>query len=149
MSRPGPLSERSLVLAPLGRDAQVAAMVLKDSGFPAEICADVPALCEELEKGAGLAIITDQAIHDADLRPLAACLKRQPPWSDFPVILLTMREVNPERSPALAKLGDLERDRDARGRRIPRSGHRTLGRQRLRGVSHGAKRSPATRRIFG
>src|SRR4051794_29431387 len=104
MSRPGPLSERSLVLAPLGRDARVATMVLKDAGFPAEICDDVPSLCEELEKGAGLAIITDQAIHDVDLRPLAACLKRQPPWSDFPVILLTMREANPERSPALAKL---------------------------------------------
>jgi PAS domain S-box-containing protein len=107
MSRPGPLSERSLVLAPLGRDARVATMVLKDAGFPAEICDDVPSLCEELEKGAGLAIITDQAIHDVDLRPLAACLKRQPPWSDFPVILLTMREANPERSPALAKLGEL------------------------------------------
>jgi PAS domain S-box-containing protein len=95
------------VLAPQGRDAQVAVMVLRDAGFPAEICTGVQALCDEMEKGAGLAVITDQAIHDVDLRPLAACLKRQPPWSDFPVILLTVREISPERSPALAKLGEL------------------------------------------
>ncbi|GAB2178620.1 ATP-binding protein [Dongia sp. agr-C8] len=107
MSRPGPHSERALVLAPQGRDAQVAVMVLRDAGFPAEICTGVQALCDEMEKGAGLAVITDQAIHDVDLRPLAACLKRQPPWSDFPVILLTVREISPERSPALAKLGEL------------------------------------------
>src|SRR5689334_20195619 len=107
MSRPGPLSERALILAPQGRDAQIAAMVLSESGFPAHICADVPGLCEELEKGAGLAIVTDQAIHDTDLRPLIECLKRQAPWSDFPVILLTLRDSNPERSPALAKLGEL------------------------------------------
>jgi PAS domain S-box-containing protein len=107
MSRPGPLSERALILAPQGRDAQVATMVLKDAGFPAQVCADVQELCDEMDKGAGLAIVTDQAIHDVDLRPLADCLKRQAPWSDFPVILLTMRDINPERSPALAKLGEL------------------------------------------
>jgi PAS domain S-box-containing protein len=96
-----------LVLAPQGRDAQVAVMVLKDSGFSAQICANVQDLCDELDQGAGLAIVTDQAIYDADLRPLGACLQRQAPWSDFPVILLTMRDINPERSPALARLGEL------------------------------------------
>src|SRR6185295_20302213 len=39
--------------------------------------------------------------------PLAACLSEQPAWSDFPIILLTQREASPERSPALARLGEL------------------------------------------
>jgi FixJ family two-component response regulator len=107
MSRPGPHSERALILAPQGRDAQIAVMVLRDAGFPAHVCADVQALCDEMEKGAGLAIITDQAIRDVDLRPLTACLGHQAPWSDFPVILLTLREISPERSPVLAKLGEI------------------------------------------
>jgi hypothetical protein len=92
MSRPGPHSERAIILAPSGRDSQIAASILKEAGFPAEVRADLPSLCEELDKGAGLAIIADEAIDSADLRPLANCLERQPTWSDFPIILLTWRK---------------------------------------------------------
>jgi PAS domain S-box-containing protein len=99
-------SERAIILAPNGRDGQIAARILKEAGFPAEIRADLLAVCEELEKGAGLAIIADEAIRDVDLRPLATFLRRQPPWSDFPIILLTRRGGGPERNPAAARLAD-------------------------------------------
>jgi hypothetical protein len=76
MSQSGPLSERAMILAPNGRDGQIAQLILKEAGFPAEVRADLPGLCEELDKGAGLAIIADEAIDRADLRPLAMFLER-------------------------------------------------------------------------
>ena len=107
MSQPGPLSERAVILAPHGRDAEVAVMILKEAGFPANIAPNLPALCAEIAKGAGLAIMTDQAIHEADLRDLSAWLKGQPPWSDFPVVLLTVQGGGPERNPAALRLADI------------------------------------------
>jgi signal transduction histidine kinase len=107
VSRPGPLSERAIILAPTGRDGPLAAQILKEAGFPAEICASLPALVEELEKGAGLAIIADEAVHGTNLRPLASFLERQPPWSDLPVILLTHHGGGPERNPAAARFAEI------------------------------------------
>jgi PAS domain S-box-containing protein len=107
VSRPGPLSERAIILAPNGRDGQIAALILKEAGFPAEIRADLLAVCEELDMGAGVAIIADEAIRGADLRPLATFLRRQPPWSDFPIILLTQRGGGLEHNPAAARLAEL------------------------------------------
>jgi signal transduction histidine kinase len=105
--KPGPTSERALILAPHGRDAQVAAMILTEAGFPSQICPDIQALCEQFNAGAGLAIITDQAIRDADLRPLTTCLKDQPAWSDFPIVLLTLHGGGPERNPAALRIAEL------------------------------------------
>jgi PAS domain S-box-containing protein len=107
MNRAGALSERAIILAPRGRDGQIAAMILKEAGYPAEACDSLPALCAELEKGVGLAIIADEAIHEADLRPLVAFLLQQPPWSDLPIILLTQRGNSPERNPAAVRLGEI------------------------------------------
>jgi PAS domain S-box-containing protein len=103
----GSVSERAIILAPNGRDGQVAEQILTESGFAAEISADIPALAAELDRGAGLAIIADEAVHTADLRPLALLLKQQPSWSDLPIILLTRRGGGPERNPAAARLAEL------------------------------------------
>jgi signal transduction histidine kinase len=105
--KPGPISERALILAPHGRDAQVASMILSEAGFPSEICADLAGLCDQFRLGAGLAIITDQAIHDADLRSLTNSLREQPAWSDFPIVLLTRHGGGPERNPAALRIGEL------------------------------------------
>ena len=106
MSRAGPLSERALILAPRGRDAEIAALILKEAGSSSDIRKDLLSLCEEIARGAGLAIIADEAIRDADLRPLADLLAQQPPWSDFPIVLLTQRGGGPERNPAAARLAE-------------------------------------------
>jgi PAS domain S-box-containing protein len=106
MSRGGPLSERALILTPTGRDAALASAMLIESGFAAKICADIPTFAAELERGAALAILADEAIHSVDLRSLAAFLKRQPPWSDFPIILLTRRGGGPERNPLAAAFAE-------------------------------------------
>ena len=94
------LSERVLILAPQGRDAFVAERILSEAGLVAEICSDLFKLQGELHLGAGAALLTDDAIRNADLKGLAGWVGTQPSWSDFPFVLLTERGGGLERNPA-------------------------------------------------
>ncbi|HEY2633729.1 MAG TPA: ATP-binding protein [Steroidobacteraceae bacterium] len=107
MNANGALSLRALILAPSGRDAPLLVMLLKEAGFAADICTHLGVLNQELVKGAGLAIVADEALQNAELRPLVAFLESQPPWSDIPIILLTQRGGGPERNPAALRLAGL------------------------------------------
>ena len=98
------LSERALILAPQGRDALVAASILQEGGLTSEICADLHAFVEEISEGAGVALLTDDTIRNVDLKILAGWIKSQPPWSDFPFVLLTERGGGLERNPTAARL---------------------------------------------
>ncbi|MEE1610351.1 sensor histidine kinase [Microvirga sp. CF3016] len=101
------LSERALILAPHGRDAAVAANILQSVGITAEICPDMPALVREIARGAGFALVTDEAFRTTDLKDLSRWLSDQPPWSDFAFVLLTLRGGGIERNPALARLSEV------------------------------------------
>jgi signal transduction histidine kinase/CheY-like chemotaxis protein len=105
--KPGASSERAVILAPIGRDAAVAAALIKEAGYYANICGDLPALMHEIEGGAGLAVIADEAIKTADLRGLMRWLNDQPSWSDFPIVLLTHQGGGPERNPDAVRLGQV------------------------------------------
>jgi signal transduction histidine kinase/ActR/RegA family two-component response regulator len=94
------LSERGLLLAPLGRDAELASALLAEHGVRSVICTNLGGLVAELRAGAGFAIVTDEALVNADLHPLAGWLEGQPEWSDFPFVLLTRRGGGIERNPA-------------------------------------------------
>lgn len=94
------LSQRALILAPQGRDAFVAARILGEARIVSEICDDLPRLLRELTLGAGLAVITEDSIRSADVKGLANWIGSQPPWSDFPFVILTERGAGVERNPA-------------------------------------------------
>jgi signal transduction histidine kinase/CheY-like chemotaxis protein len=94
------LSERGLILAPLGRDAQVAADMLAEAGVRSRTCWTLDELVGELRAGAGFALVTEEALHAVDLHPLAEWIGKQSDWSDFPFILLTQRGGGIERNPA-------------------------------------------------
>jgi signal transduction histidine kinase len=96
--------ETALILTPVGRDAQIASALLKEAGIDTVICAGVEGMCVGLEAGAGFALVTDEALSAADLAPLAAWVRNQPPWSDFPFVLLTERGGGLERNPAASRL---------------------------------------------
>ena len=66
-----------------------------------------PRSLHEIESGAGLAVIADEAIKTADLRGLVSWLNSQASWSDFPIVLLTHQGGGPERNPDAARLGQL------------------------------------------
>ncbi|MBV9902295.1 MAG: hybrid sensor histidine kinase/response regulator, partial [Alphaproteobacteria bacterium] len=93
------LSERALVLAPQGRDAAVACAMLREAGLRGHVCASLATLVAELVAGAGFALVTEEALREADLAPMAEWIRRQPEWSDFPFVLLTQRGGGLERNP--------------------------------------------------
>lgn len=93
----GPHSERILILAPLGRDADIASSLLVESGRATQICFDIGQLRAELENGAALALITEEAVADSDLSSLSDWISSQPSWSDMPIILLTAHDDAPAR----------------------------------------------------
>jgi two-component sensor histidine kinase len=97
-------SERALVLTPLGRDAQIAAAILAEAGLASTICPDLATLVAELDAGAGVALVVEELLHERGYADLARWLERQPPWSDFPILVLTQRGPGLERNPAAARL---------------------------------------------
>jgi PAS domain S-box-containing protein len=104
MSQGGPESERALVLAPLGRDAQIASAILEQAGIAVRICADLGELTTLLEAGAGVAVIVEEALAQPQYPQLVRWLERQPAWSDFPFVLLAQRGAGLERNPAAKRL---------------------------------------------
>ncbi|MER2251835.1 ATP-binding protein [Methylorubrum podarium] len=102
--------ERVLILAPRGRDAAVVEQVLHRSGIANAVCADVTEWVACLQEGAGTAIVTEEALADGDLAALSAWLDAQPPWSDFPFVVLATRQAGPRARGAaesLKRLGNV------------------------------------------
>ena len=97
------LSERAIVFAPQGRDAVVACGMLREASLRSEVAGDVGELVQLLAAGAGFALITEEALADANLQPLAQWIEAQPKWSDFPFILLTRKGGGLERNPAATR----------------------------------------------
>jgi hypothetical protein len=95
---------RALILVAHGRDAPLAQAILGEAGLATAICPDLDGLCRELARGAGLAVVAEEALATADLHGLSAWLGAQPPWSDLPFVLLTRRAGTLERNPAALRL---------------------------------------------
>ena len=89
MTSLSPVSERAIVLAPMGRDGALALMMLNEAGYNGVIATSLTALCNALEEGAGLLIIAAEALRGVDLEPLLEYLHQQPAWSDLPIVLMT------------------------------------------------------------
>jgi signal transduction histidine kinase/ActR/RegA family two-component response regulator len=85
----GGIDGRVLLLAPTGMDAQMIAGVLGEAGVAAEACSDINDFCQKISDGAGAAFITEEALDAAALKCLLDALGEQPPWSDFPLVVLT------------------------------------------------------------
>ena len=85
----GPNSERILILAPHGRDGEIASQLLQEAGWATLACPDLANLCLELSNGAAVAVVVEEVVATEDLTCLAEWIRTQPTWSDFPIIILT------------------------------------------------------------
>ena len=103
----GELSERALIIAPAGRDAQVASEILGEAGIHGLPCDDLAAMVHCLGEGAGFAVVTEESLTRIDLHPLSDWIRRQPEWSDLPFVLLTRRGGGLERNPEAGRLLEL------------------------------------------
>jgi signal transduction histidine kinase/ActR/RegA family two-component response regulator len=101
------VSERGLILAPQGRDALVAAEMLREANIRSNIVKDVTGLVMELASGAGFAVVTEEALAGSPLHSLSEWIEAQEEWSDFPFVLLTRRGGGLERNPAAARYLEL------------------------------------------
>lgn len=99
-----PGEERILILAPVGRDADLAAELVKNAGMQAQVCADVAGLISELAAGAGALLLTQEALTPDAMQRLLAALAEQPEWSDVPVVVLVTGGAEPIYGPHLSAL---------------------------------------------
>ncbi|HEX2091745.1 MAG TPA: ATP-binding protein [Longimicrobiaceae bacterium] len=84
----GAAEKRILILAPIGRTAPLARDILESAGFACQVCATMGELCSEIDRGAGAALLLEEALSaEGDARLLAAALQAQPAWSDLPVTI--------------------------------------------------------------
>ncbi len=81
---------RTIILAPTGKDKYLIASLLGRCGKPCHVSDSVSQLRSEIESGAGAAIISEEALNGDGIAVLLQIVEQQPPWSDFPLILLTV-----------------------------------------------------------
>ena len=98
---------RVLIFAPRGRDAEVAQKVLSDARYSCVVCQDVSAFLAEMNCGAAVGLMTEEALGQSEAKSVNALfnwLDRQPTWSDFPLIMLAVKQAGPRPESALQTL---------------------------------------------
>ncbi|MET3132907.1 signal transduction histidine kinase/ActR/RegA family two-component response regulator [Oxalobacteraceae bacterium GrIS 1.11] len=83
------MEQRILIHAPTGQDGTLTAKVLETANISSAVCPSAADLAQQLTLGAGAVMTTEEALANGAGEVLGAHLKRQPGWSDLPVILLT------------------------------------------------------------
>lgn len=81
---------RVLVMTPVGRDAALICQLLERVDIDCEVCTDFDLLVRRIRAGAGSVILAEEAITPEVVPSLSAAINDQPPWSDFPLLLLTI-----------------------------------------------------------
>ena len=87
---PSAHDNRTIILAPTGKDSQLIANLLERRSIPCHVAAGIDELCLEIGRGAGAAMISEEALTSAAIAQLRQVVEEQPAWSDFPLILLTV-----------------------------------------------------------
>lgn len=82
-------SARALVFSPKQDERRFALELLQGASIAAAECRTFAEFELALGEHATFAVLTDEAIRQADLRRLQAWVEAQPGWSDFPFIVLT------------------------------------------------------------
>jgi signal transduction histidine kinase len=82
-------SERVIIIAPVGQDATAIASFLDAQGFETQICNGSDEYSRQITDGAGVLLLTEEALEQVQGSLILDALKVQPPWSELPVIILT------------------------------------------------------------
>ena len=76
------------VIAPTGRDAELITTVLQQNDVPARV-GSARTLFNDRQEPIGPLLIAEEALSSAFIQQLSAVLRRQPAWSDLPILILT------------------------------------------------------------
>jgi signal transduction histidine kinase len=96
-------SERVVIVAPMGRDAAIAAKILCEADLPVMTCGNLTGLLAQVDE-AGVVLIAEEALQSADYPDFVRWIDQQPPWSDLPVVLIAHRGGGLERNPAAGRM---------------------------------------------
>ncbi|MGX7896088.1 PAS domain-containing protein [Tsuneonella sp. HG222] len=100
------MAARVLIFAPRGRDASIAADLLKRNSVEAFICSDEQCLLTELAAGVEAVLLTEEALAKG-LPDLAAWVASQETWSDVPFVVLSNGSTSPRTAAARQRLSEL------------------------------------------
>jgi signal transduction histidine kinase/ActR/RegA family two-component response regulator len=93
MERTPAMSQIILILAPVGRDADITVTVLRNAGVVSQPCQSVSDLCEHLRaegNTVGALVLTEESLASSvEYSILAEWIEHQEPWSEMPIIFLT------------------------------------------------------------
>ena len=101
------MESRVLILAPRGRDAAVMAELLSKHGVRPAIYPDLASLAAAIAHSAAAAVIAEEVLWGESLDELGRWLSDQPPWSDFPFVVLGAPGVKTRSIGAAARLDGL------------------------------------------
>lgn len=105
MARPDSDPGVALILAPVGRDALVAAELLQQVGVRARVCADLLQLRESLGDDIAFVVVAEEALRLPGLDAVSAWVKAQQSWSDLAFVVLT-RAGSDDRSQGAHRLAE-------------------------------------------
>jgi signal transduction histidine kinase/ActR/RegA family two-component response regulator len=77
-----------LVLPPTPRDGTTTCQLLARAGIAADSMHTLSAIVRELQRGAGVLLLPEEAIAGGEVE-LLRVLAEQPPWSDLPILVMT------------------------------------------------------------
>lgn len=78
-----------VIFAPFGKDAVLIERVLRQSDINVTAVPTLERLAGSICEDSGAAIITEEVLQNGAISTLAEIVSSQPPWSDFPIIVLT------------------------------------------------------------
>jgi PAS domain S-box-containing protein len=81
-------ARRVLLFLPTRKDVEVTRSLLRQGGLEASACETIGQLVEEIGRGAGAVLLTEEAIAAQVTTGLLAALRNQPEWSDLPLVIL-------------------------------------------------------------
>ena len=87
-----------LVFAPFGKDASLVERVLRQSSVNVRSSSTIGDFASSICDDAGAAVITEEVLQSKTIGALAQKISSQPPWSDFPLIVLTGSGLSTESS---------------------------------------------------
>ena len=80
---------RVLVLASIGRDGPLICQTLMQAGIGSVLCDHPGHVSRQLLEGAAAVILTPEALGDGGVDIIAEAVRKQPSWSDLPILILT------------------------------------------------------------
>ncbi|AWL07009.1 response regulator [Massilia oculi] len=96
-----------MVFAPLAGDTAALRAIVEREDVAARVCADAPAFYAALDDGALAIVITEEGLAHCTLQDLADRLRRQPAWSDLPILVLAGADSRDVDDGRFRRLGDL------------------------------------------